>query len=383
MSWTIYDPLSEENLRDPYPTYEKLRRHNPIFWHDGINSWVVTRYAECREVLRNYEIFARDRRRVGQHVPEFRQSLQSVDPPEQAAVRTLIVGAFRRQDPMRISRSAYIHLEALVHAAGGEIEWMSQVCAPYALTISAMLLGVAEPNLTEYEAISEGIARRMDSGIDPENVGIGDAARRRLNQLVETWLGARLEEGLIRSCLDSVQCANMPPHYITNSLGVMFNASYGTIYAAAGNVTLKLLENKWIIEKIREEDSLVSTAADELIRVDGPAQGTSRVAVQDTVVGDREIRRGQVVLTLLASANRDEKRFENSNSIILDRRPNPHLGFGAGPHACLGAAFGRLAITELIRFIIENADRINISGAPTRRNTATVRTIACMPVRLS
>jgi cytochrome P450 len=383
MSWDVYDPLSQENIMDPFPTYMKLRRDHPIFWHEGMKSWVFTRHDDCREVLRDYKRFARDRRRIEENVPEFRQNLQSVDPPEQAPVRRLMVAAFKRQDPARIGRSAYDHLAALADEAGSEIEWMSQVCAPFALTLSAMLLGVPEPNLTEYEGISEGIARRMDSGINTDNAVIGDAARHRLNHLVDQWLGSELPDGLIRSCIHRAESSGVSPHYVTNSLGVMFNASYATIYAAAGNVTLNLLRNRWILDRIYREDLLISTAADELIRIDGPAQGTSRVAAEDTVVKGHKIHRGQVIITLLASANRDENVFEDSESILLDRKPNPHLSFGAGTHACIGALFGRIAISTLIKFIVTNRSRINMNGTPARRNTATVRTIANLPVRMS
>jgi cytochrome P450 len=306
-----------------------------------------------------------------------------MDPPEQAPVRRLMVAALKRQDFARIGRSAYDHLEALAEKAGPEIEWMSQVCAPFALTLSAMLLGVAEPNLSEYEEISEGIARRMDAGINAENAVVGDAARHRLNHLVDQWLGSDLPDGLIRSCIHSAESSGVSPHYVTNSLGVMFNASYGTIYATAGNVTLNLLQNRWILDRIRRQDSLIPTAVDELIRLDGPAQGTSRVAAEDAIIKGHKIHRGQVIVTLLASANRDEDVFKDSESILLDRKPNPHLSFGAGTHACIGALFGRIAISALIKFIVTNRSRINVNGTPARRDTATVRTIANLPVCMS
>ncbi|MGH3874782.1 MAG: hypothetical protein ACRDSR_25315 [Pseudonocardiaceae bacterium] len=86
-SQPAYDPLDPTTLENPYPTFAGLRDTTPVFWHEGLRSWCLTRYADCVVVLRDHERFARDRRRTGTAVPEPSLSVQSLDPPEQAGVR--------------------------------------------------------------------------------------------------------------------------------------------------------------------------------------------------------------------------------------------------------------------------------------------------------
>jgi len=95
---TTYDPLDPATLADPYPVLAQLRSTTPVSWNEGMRSWVLTRYDDCVAVLRDHQGFARDRRRVGATVPEPGLSVQSMDPPDQAPVRSLFMNALRAQD---------------------------------------------------------------------------------------------------------------------------------------------------------------------------------------------------------------------------------------------------------------------------------------------
>jgi cytochrome P450 len=378
----LYDPLDFHTLVDPYPLYVELRERSPIFWHDAMQSWVLTRYRDCRDVLKNYQDYARDRRRIGEDIPEFRQSLQSLDPPHQAPLRSLLVNSFRNQNPVEIARRTQGKIRFLLDQLmqRDTFDWMRDVAAPVALGITSELVGVTEPDGDRYARISEGIAYRMDAGLVPERAIVGDQARHQLNELVENWLGTEERPGVLADVRRDAEKAQVPEYYIRNTTGMMFNASYGTIYATAGNVVLTLLRNPQLLETIRENENILPTAVDELIRYDGPAQGTSRVTVRRMVIDDTVIEPGDIVLTLLAAANRDPDQFPDPERIVLNRKPNQHLSFGWGPHACLGALFGRAAIQELIVGLLRSPQQLRLAGTPTRRPTATVRTIGVLPV---
>src|SRR5215469_7819949 len=93
-----YDPLDEATLADPYPVLARLREDSPVFWHEGMRCWCLTRYADCVAVLRDHQRFARDQRRAGTEVPAAGLSVQSLDPPGQSPVRGLFTSALRAQD---------------------------------------------------------------------------------------------------------------------------------------------------------------------------------------------------------------------------------------------------------------------------------------------
>lgn len=379
-----YDPLDPAMLENPYPHYARLREEHPIFWHEGMKSWVLTRYQDCRDVLRNHEVFARDRRRTGEEIPEFRQSLQTLDPPAQAPMRSLIMNAFHAQDlpevGLRARRRTAGILDAL--AERDSFDLMREVAAPLALSITADLLGVREPDPEDYAEISAAIAERMDAGLKPENAARGDRARTRLNALAEEWFAdADDRPGVLRDVKQRAVKADLPPHYISNSTGMMFNASYGTVYATVGNVVLTLLQRPGLLEEF-EDARLLTPGVNELIRYDGPAQGTSRVATRTVEIHGTTVRPGQIVLTLMAAANRDPREFPHPDTLLLDRTPNRHLGFGWGTHACVGAVFGQVAIRELIVCLLGAPGRLRLAGPPTRRPTATVRSLDVLPVAI-
>lgn len=376
-----YDPLSPAVLADPYPVYAQLREKAPVFWHEQMQSWTVTRYRDCREVLRNHRTFARDRRRVGIDVPEFAQNLQSLDPPQHAPLRSLLMNAFRTQDLDDAARRTRGQVRELFTRLSDleEFDWIHEVAAPVALTLTSELFGIEEPDLDSYVGIADAITRRMDAGLDPAVIPAGDRARRQLNALSDAWLAdSRRCPGLLTTIHETAGKADVPEHYIRNSTGTLFNASYGTVFAAAGNVVLTLLQHPGTLERFRDP-SLASTGVDELIRYDGPAQATSRIAAERTVLGGQVIEAGQPVITLLAAANRDPEEFESPEELVLDRSPNRHLGFGWGAHACLGAMFGHVAIREIILSLLE-APALRLTGHPVRRTTATVRSMDTLPV---
>lgn len=376
----VYDPLSTEMLEDPYPHYTELQRDHPIFWNEVMQSWVVTRYRDCRDVLRDHKRFATDWTHTGEVVPPARQNLQSLDPPEQAPLRSLIMNAMLAQDMAAIRGRARAHVDLLLADLAGRpsFDWMGEVAAPVALSITADLLGVAEPALAEYVEISEGLALRMDAGLRPENAALGDGARERLNDLADQWFAEPEPGGFLRQVKDGADRVHVPEHFIHNSVGMMFNASFGTIYATAGNVLFTLLRHPEALAALRDK-RLLATGVDELIRFDGPAQGTSRVAIRPTELHGVAIEPGQVVMTALAAANRDPAEFAHPDRLVLDRSPNRHLAFGWGVHACVGSMFGRLAIREVVAGLLD-APPLRLVGTPARRHTATVRTIAELPV---
>lgn len=376
-----YDPFDPETLSDPYPVYAKLREQTPVFWHEQMQSWVVTRYVHCRDVLRDYDLFARDRRRVGEDVPEFRQSLQSLDPPAQKPLRSLLVNSFRAQDLDQAADQARQQISKIFDRlrGSGTFDWMAEVAAPVALRVTADLLGVERPDGRVYATLSEAIAERMDAGLRPDAIEHGDKARRQLNEMVEIWFEGPERPGVLSDVRRRAPGAGVPEHYIRNSAGMMFNASYGTVFAMAGNVALTLLRHPDALEQLRDDD-LLTTGVDELIRFDGPAQGTSRVAMRRTTIGSMVIERGQTVVTLLAAANRDPDEFDRPDELVLSRSPNRHLGFGWGSHACLGAMFGHVAIREIVRCLADHRVPLRLAGAPIRRRTATVRSIDVLPV---
>ncbi|MGH3858821.1 cytochrome P450 [Actinokineospora sp.] len=382
LSTPTYDPLDPATLANPYPVLAAMRASTPVFWHEGMQSWALTRYADCVAVLRDHERFARDRRRAGAVVPEPSLSVQSLDPPEQAPVRSLFMNALRAQDLDGIERRARSLLAARFSrlAELTEFDVMADIAAPLAVAVISDLLGVEEPGVDSFAAVSDAIMRSMDAGLDPATVEPGRVARQELSALVESWFRTSDRPGLqshVRERADIVSDGDLDV-FVRNTARVMFQGGYSTMVAAVGNAVHTLLQEPIALERMRDS-AMLGTGVDELVRFDGPVQGTSRIATVPAEISGVTVNAGETVLILFAAANHDPAQFPEPERLLLDRSPNRHLGYGWGTHSCIGTAPAQTALRALVASLLEHPTPLRAAGPPRRRRTATMRVFDLLP----
>lgn len=381
-SQLAYDPLDPTTLENPYPTFAGLRDTTPVFWHEGLRSWCLTRYADCVAVLRDHERFARDRRRTGTAVPEPSLSVQSLDPPEQARVRSLFMNALRAQDLVALERRARQRLVSVFGrlAERAEFDVMAEVAAPLSVAVVSDLLGVDEPDIGSFAAVSDAIMRSMDAGLDPAAVEPGRAARQELSALVESWFRDSRRPGLLSHVRQHAgrTAGTDADVYVRNTARVMFQGGYSTMTAAIGNAVHTLLCHPDALARMRDA-TVPRTGVDELVRFDGPVQGTSRIATAPATIGEVTVQPGETVLTLFAAANHDPTQFSQPDRLSLDRSPNQHLGYGWGAHSCIGTVPAQATLRALVASLLDHPTPLRAAGPPRRRRTATMRVFDVLP----
>lgn len=401
MRVVCYDPLDSATIADPYPALAELRRVEPVFWHEGMQSWALTRYDDCVRVLRDHRLFARDPRRTGGRVPEPSLSVQTLDPPEQSRVRSLFLQALRAQDLHALERRARRRaVERLEEVAGaGEFDVMAELAVPLSVTVICDLLGVEPPEHRSFAAVSDTIMRSMDGGLDPSLVEPGRLARRQLSEMVASWFASSGRPGLLEHIRrHQPPTGQHPPKgaggrdgnldggggdvqvYIRNTARVMFQGGYSTMVAAIGNAVDTLLRHPGALAQLR--DGRLGTGVDELVRYDGPVQGTSRTALRPCRIGAAQIEAGTRVVALFAAANHDPAQFTDPGRLLLDRTPNKHLGFGWGTHSCIGTTVAHAALRGLVTALQQHPAQFQAAGAGVRRRTATMRVFDTLPARL-
>lgn len=379
----LYNPLDPATLVDPYPVYDELRSKHPVYWHEQLQSWVLTRHDDCRHVLSDHETFARDWRRVGDDIPNEKVSVQGMDPPEMVPLRRLFAAAFRALDMRTIAARARACIEARLGPAQpwSDFDVMTDLADPLADCVTGFAFGVEPPGSGAFARIAYGIALAMDSGLVPEQRTAGAAVSAELRGLIRQWMsGAADRQGLVGMIAGQPEIREWHEGVIVSTLAAMVNAAWSTIYASTGNAVLTLLRNPEAREQLTPEN--LDTAVDELLRFDSPAHATSRVATRPTRLGGVDLDRGSVVVTILAAANRDPERFASPHRLVLDRSPNPHLGFGWGPHSCLGAALASIVMRELVD-VLAARPPLQLAGVPRRYPTATLRYLAALPVEVT
>jgi cytochrome P450 len=148
-----------------------------------------------------------------------------------------------------------------------------------------------------------------------------------------------------------------------------------------GNGMLALLRNPEQMQRLRDDPSLTQTAVEELLRYDGPVQGTGRVATRTMEIAGRTVEQGQVVLCMLASANRDPAQFERPEQLDVTRHPNEHLAFGDGIHFCLGAPLARAEGQIAFRALLERLPEPRLASEELRwGGTFVLRGLSSLPI---
>lgn len=378
----VFNPLSPEVILDPYAAYGRLREYDPVFWHQTLQSWLLTRYADCQAVLRDANRFAADFRRIGIPTEPILLSLQTLDPPEQTPLRHLGLETLRAQDWGGLERAMTERARELLIplVERGAFDFITEVTDRIAINTVTTLLGVPGPNEDEtFHQLNKDIDRSMDSGLAPESMEPGLIARARFNELVESWLNNPPAQGAIAYIAAHEHESGVSRPVLVNSLRAFFHAGFEVPSRFLGNALSALLRHPEQYAALRSGVPM-ELATEELVRYAGPVQALSRACTEDTTICGHAIRRGDVVVTLIGAADRDPEQFHEPDTLRLDRDPNPHLGFGRGVHSCLGAMIGRAEANAVLTALVYDIPTLHLAGEPTIRPNATLRGLSALPV---
>jgi cytochrome P450 len=171
---------------------------------------------------------------------------------------------------------------------------------------------------------------------------------------------------------------------VLNACTLIVIGGYEPLVHLIGNGLLVLHNHPAERARLREDPALIKSAVEELLRYESPIQFTARVAREDVDLDGRRIRGGQTVVALFGAANRDPAVFADPDRLDLGRAPNPHLGFGAGPHFCLGAPLVRLGAEVALGTLVQRFPHLRLTAeTPQWRNSTIPRGLEALPVALA
>jgi cytochrome P450 len=162
---------------------------------------------------------------------------------------------------------------------------------------------------------------------------------------------------------------------------LLLNAGHEASVNGLGNGMVQALKRPDQMALLRSHPHDVApTAIEEFLRFDSPLHLFERTATSDTEVGGVLVKEGQKIAALIGSANRDENVFANSDQMDLTRDPNPHIGFGAGIHFCIGAPLARMEMSVALPQLMERFPSLDLADEPTSRGTFVLRGWADVPI---
>jgi len=368
----LFNPLSPDFIRDPYPSYDKLRTHAPVLHLPALNGYLVSRNADAALVLRDKrfgkDYVTRITRRFGPEAlnePVYRAMgrwMLTQDPPDHTRLRGLVVKAFtaRRVEDMRPKIQAIVD-DSIDRVIGqGRMDLISDFAFRLPVIVICDMLGIPETDREIFFKRERTGGRLLDpvplsrAEIDEANAAHAnsEAYFQRLFDLRRREPGDDLTTQLVQAEEAGSKLSN---EELTANIILLFGAGHETTVNLIGNA-LALHRNPDQLELLKSNLSLMPNAIEEFLRYDSSVQLTYHVAMEDVEIGGVKIPQGDNVMCLLGSANHDPAVYPDHPDRLDITRPNVRpLSFGGGIHFCLGAQLARLeaevALTTLLRRI--------------------------------
>jgi cytochrome P450 len=349
---------------NPYPYYARLRGEAPVWratLRDRRTAWLVTRYEDVARVLKD-DSFAKDKlnamnpeqRAKTPWVPGFLKPLErnmlDLDDPDHARLRAIVSKAFtpRLIERLRgrIEELCAELLDAMERQRKrkGGTDLVAGYALPLPATVIAEQLGVPAEDQARFHRWSNRLVS-VSSGRDMLSaLPAALSFVRYLRRLVDRRR-ADPQDDLITALIRAEEAGDrLSEDELLAMAFLLLVAGHETTVNLIASGTLALLEHPQQTERLRRDPSLAKPAVEELLRYTSPVEmATERYAREDTQIAGTTIPRGELVLAVLGSANRDERLFEDPEALDLARDPNRHLAFGrGGVHHCLGAPLARM-----------------------------------------
>ena len=395
----VFNPLSPQFIRNPYPFYQQLRETDPMHV-TPFGAFLASRHAEASLVLRDKrfgkDFVGRTIRRYGPKImeePIFRSMshwMLQQDPPDHTRLRGLVVKAFtaRRVEDMRprIREVVEQTLDAVVDR--GKMDLIADFAFRLPVTIICDMLGIPEEHREVFYASSRNGGRILDPvPLTPAEIADANASNAMAQMYFEQLFELRRREPgddlttqLVQAEEDGSKLTN---EELTANIILLFGAGHETTVNLIGNGLLALHRNPDQLALLKARPELITNAVEEFLRYDSSVQLTGRTALEDIEdLGGRRIAQGDNVLCLLGSANRDPALYPDRPDSLDIERPNVRpLSFGGGIHHCLGAQLARIEAEIAISALLKRLPDLRLDDAanPAWRPTFVLRGLKCLP----
>jgi cytochrome P450 len=385
--------------------FRLLRATAPVYWVDlpGILPfWLISRHADVMAVERRGSPFSAERRsflakqavddRLSRllDTPYVMRGLLQMDNPDHGAYRALTQPWFTPAALAALEPWLNERAERIVEQFAGRTEaldFSEDIAVPFSIGGIMHMMGLSESD--------DNIILKLSRGL----VGPDDPERRLANHpadaLIRAGMGFRdYFEPVVenrRACprndLSSaianarVRDASLPDYELFSYYMLVATAGHDTISFCLTGGMHALLDHPDQLARLRADSGLLDTAIEEMLRWTSPGRHIMRTATEDTTLGGQAIQAGESVALFMNSANRDETVFEAADEFRIDRRPNPHIAFGFGPHTCVGAHLARMEMRALFKALLPRLAAAEPAEPARRTHSTMVTGIASLPVR--
>ncbi len=384
----IYRPdiYATDAIVDPYPHYARLRELGPVVWLPKQRAYALSRFAECKAVLRDDETFVSGSGVALNAVANrlSRGTTLNSDGAEHEQRRKLVAHRMLPRALREISDAVDEQAAQVVDAAirKGEVDGVADLACALPLAVVPDLVGWPRDQRDDLLAwggatfdILGPLNRHWLKSL-PASVQMLRFARRvvRRRTVIEGSLGHDVLMAADSGKLRHRECPPLMVDYVAPSLDTTISAISSALQLFA------VFPEQWQI--LRGDRGLIPNAVNEIIRYESPLRAFSRKAIRDTMMSEVHIRAGARVLVIYASANRDEREWDRPGVFDVRRDANRQLGFGHGSHACAGQGLARLETAAMLRALVKRVERIESTAPPTWAINNIIRRHERLPLKL-
>lgn len=402
--------LDKSYFQNPFPLFHELRSRAPIFRSEVIGGWIITRHEDCDAVLKDSETFSSKGRithllnQLGPDIqPElqllhfhFARGLAHSDAPEHRRLRGLLARAFTPKMIEGLRPRIREIIDQKVSTLDSESDLIGDLLTPIPARVVGELLGSSEkdiPDLIRWAHAINGLYEKggrisSEKALHAEKM-LGEMREfvRRLVRERETKksAGALVGDEDVISALVMQDADALSEEELLSTAVTLFVAGHETTTHLLGNGIFALLQRPQLLTSLRNDPALMENAVEEMARFDGSVPRSWRIAKREITISRATIPAGDLVLPILAAANRDPEVFGDPDQFLPERDSRKHLAYGKGVHVCLGAPLARIEAQEIIASLLKKFSQIELAQAPDQmewREDLALRGLLSLPVKL-
>lgn len=384
--------LDPANRADPYRLCAQFRDRGPLQLPDA-NLAVFLSYRDCDEVLRHpssssenaNSTVAKQQAEAGTAPPrQGPPGFLFLDPPDHTRLRKLVSKAFAPRVVSALQPDIRSLVDGLLDrvAEKDQFEVVEDFAYPLPVAVICRLLGVPLEDEPQFSRASALLAQALDPFSTITGVPAEVANER---QQAGTWLRdyfhglidkrrSRPGEDLLSGLIAVEESGDqLTEEEIVSTCNLLLIAGHETTVNLIGNAVLAMLRNPGQWAALGADADRAPAIVEETLRYDPPVQLAGRIALADMVIGGVEVPAGDVMMLLLAGANRDPAEYDRPDVFDPDRKNLRHLGFGRGAHYCLGAPLARLEASVALAAVAARFPNARLDGEPQYKTNVTLR----------
>ena len=377
--------------REPHDAYSWMRANAPVYYDEANDLWAAASYAAVKQASVDTESFSN----AGGIRPKYPPLPMMIDfdAPEHVRRRRLVSEGFTPRRVRAMEHKLRLVCDAIIDTVceRGSCDFVKDIATPLPIVMIGDMLGVAPKDRDDLLRWSDDMLKGQGS---PEPAALERAmeafvsytsyinpvlADRRASGTTDDLVGVLCQAEIDGDTLDD-------DSLVHETLLILIGGDETTRHVISGGVEELLAHSDQMARLAGDPEGLMPSAVEEMLRWVSPIKNMARTATGDVELAGARIAKGQELLLLYASANRDEAVFENPEVFDITRSPNPHIAFGFGAHFCLGNQLARMELRVMVERVLARLPdlRLALDRAELQRRPANfISGIEEMPVEFT